>query len=190
MGKIFCIIGKSASGKDTIFKKIKNDKTLNLKGIIEYTTRKKREDEIDGIDYNFISANKFKDFIDRDLFIEYRTYNTNKGKLFYGINKSNIDTINNNYLVITPPKSYFSLKDYFGEEVVIPVYIYVSDDVRLLRSIKRESKEKTPNFSEVCRRFLSDEEDFKEVEDFTKIRNYIIDVCCEEVKNTIIKELK
>ena len=57
MGKIFCLMGKSSSGKDTIFKELNEDKELNLKPIVSYTTRPKRSGECDGVDYNFIEYN-------------------------------------------------------------------------------------------------------------------------------------
>ena len=55
MGKIFCLMGKSSSGKDTIFKKIRDDKELNLKPIVSYTTRPKRTNETNGVEYFFIN---------------------------------------------------------------------------------------------------------------------------------------
>ena len=45
---------------------------------------------------------------------------------------------------------------------MLPIYIEVADAERLERSIKREKKQAYPNFSEVCRRYLADEEDFAE----------------------------
>ena len=45
MGKIFCLMGKSSSGKDTIFKEISNIKELKLNPIVLYTTRPKRTNE-------------------------------------------------------------------------------------------------------------------------------------------------
>ena len=57
MGKIFCLMGKSSSGKDTIFKELNEDKELNLKPIVSYTTRPKRINESDGVEYFFIDKN-------------------------------------------------------------------------------------------------------------------------------------
>ena len=53
MGKIFYILGKSASGKDSIFHELKKDPSLGLKGITMYTTRPRRVDEIDGEDFKY-----------------------------------------------------------------------------------------------------------------------------------------
>ncbi len=58
MGKIFCIMGKSGSGKDTILKEINKVEDLNLKTIVTYTTRPKRNNETDGVEYFFIDKEK------------------------------------------------------------------------------------------------------------------------------------
>ena len=53
MGKIFCVMGKSASGKDTIYNKILQDDSLMLSRIIPYTTRPIRDGETQDKDYHF-----------------------------------------------------------------------------------------------------------------------------------------
>ena len=53
MAKIFFVLGKSCSGKDTIFKKLKEDRELNLNTVTGYTTRPMREGEINGVEYFF-----------------------------------------------------------------------------------------------------------------------------------------
>ena len=62
MGKIFCLMGKSSSGKDTIFKEINEDKDLDLKPIISYTTRPKRINETNGVEYFFINKDDLNKF--------------------------------------------------------------------------------------------------------------------------------
>ena len=55
MGKIFCIMGKSSSGKDSIYRQIMEENELSLKPIIPYTTRPVRMGEKDGREYHFCS---------------------------------------------------------------------------------------------------------------------------------------
>ena len=55
MGKIFYIIGKSATGKDTIYKKLLEKYPGTLKNVVLYTTRPRREGEIDGVTYNYVT---------------------------------------------------------------------------------------------------------------------------------------
>lgn len=74
MGKVFCIMGKSGSGKDTIFKEIIKDNSLNLKKIVGYTTRPKRVEENDGVEYNFIDDDMINKFIQKNKVIELRKY--------------------------------------------------------------------------------------------------------------------
>ncbi|MDO4535562.1 MAG: guanylate kinase [Clostridium perfringens] len=196
MGKIFCIMGKSSSGKDTVFKEITKDNYLNLKKIIGYTTRPKRVEESNGVEYNFITKEKLKDFIDSSKVIELRKYDTINGIWYYGtMDDGQIDLKNNSYIVISTLESYNSFKNYFGKEKVIPLYINVDDGVRLERALRREKAEKNPNYKELCRRFIADSEDFSlenlklsEIEKFY-LNNELL-VCIKEVKEDIAKYIK
>ena len=78
-GKIIIISGFSGSGKGTIVKKLLNENN-NYEISISCTTRKKRDSEIDGKSYFFISKEKFEDMINKDLFLEYAHYVDN----YYG----------------------------------------------------------------------------------------------------------
>lgn len=163
MGRIFCLMGKSSSGKDTIFKKIKDDKDLNLRPIISYTTRPKRVNETDGVEYFFINTDELKNFEKENKVIEQRVYHTVHGDWYYcTINDNQIDLDKNNYLLITTLEAYKSLRDYFGEEKVYPLYINVEDGLRLERAMNREKTQANPNYDELCRRFLADNKDFSD----------------------------
>lgn len=161
MGKIFCLMGKSSSGKDTIFKEINDDKDLDLKPIISYTTRPKRINETNGVEYFFINKDELSKFEKENKVIEKRVYHTVHGEWFYGtINDGQIDLNKNNYILITTLESYKSLRDYFGEDKVFPFYIDIEDGIRLQRALERERRQDKPNYDELCRRFLADNKDF------------------------------
>ena len=64
------------------------------------------------------------------------------------------------YLMINTLEGYEQIRDYFGEEKVVPLYIYVEDGIRLTRALKRERRQKEPKYAEMCRRYLADERDF------------------------------
>ena len=161
MGKIFCLMGKSSSGKDTIFKEINNDKDLDLKPIISYTTRPKRINETNGVEYFFINKDELSKFEKENKVIEKRVYHTVHGEWFYGtINDGQIDLNSNDYILITTLESYKSLRDYFGDDKVFPFYIDIEDGIRLERALERERKQEKPNYDELCRRFLADNQDF------------------------------
>ena len=61
MGKIFYLMGKSSSGKDSLFKKIK-ERIPELKNIILYTTRPIREGEQNGVEYHFEMKINFRNW--------------------------------------------------------------------------------------------------------------------------------
>ena len=191
MGKIFCLMGKSSSGKDTIFKKIRDDKELNLKPIVSYTTRPKRTNETNGVEYFFINEKELNKFEKEDKVIEKRVYHTVHGDWYYcTINDEQIDLESNNYLLITTLESYKSLKDYFGEDKVYPLYIHVEDGIRLQRALDREKNQENPNFDELCRRFLADNRDFsKENLSTLKINEFYTNKELEECINNIKKDI-
>ena len=191
MGKIFCLMGKSSSGKDTIFKKIRDDKELNLKPIVSYTTRPKRTNETNGVEYFFINEKELNKFEKEDKVIEKRVYHTVHGDWYYcTINDEQIDLESNNYLLITTLESYKILKDYFGEDKVYPLYIHVEDGIRLQRALDREKNQENPNFDELCRRFLADNSDFsKENLSTLKINEFYTNKELEECINNIKKDI-
>ena len=191
MGKIFCLMGKSSSGKDTIFKKIRDDKELNLKPIVLYTTRPKRTNETNGVEYFFINEKELNKFEIEDKVIEKRVYHTVHGDWYYcTINDEQIDLESNNYLLITTLESYKSLKDYFGEDKVYPLYIHVEDGIRLQRALDREKNQENPNFDELCRRFLADNRDFsKENLSALEINEFYTNKELEECINNIKKDI-
>ena len=60
MGKIFYIMGKSSSGKDSIYRMLEEDQELGLKRLVIYTTRPIRDGEKNGREYFFTDENKLK----------------------------------------------------------------------------------------------------------------------------------
>lgn len=163
MGKIFYLMGKSSTGKDTMYNRILENKDLNLKPIVLYTTRPIREGEVDGVQYNFTDDVKFKDFLNKGLIIESRTYQTMHGNwIYFTVDDGKIDLDNYSYIAIGTLESYVEFLKYFGEKKVIPIYIEVEDGERLSRALKRELKPENKKFKEMCRRFLADCDDFSE----------------------------
>jgi len=153
MGKIFCFIGKSSSGKDTIFK-IVSDSFKEVKEIVPFTTRPIRDGETEGKEYHFVTDEEFEKMVYDNLVIEFRRYNTVHGIWTYFTASKNIDLENNSYMVINTLDGYNKLKEYYGYDMVVPIYIEVKDDgVRLTRALEREKKQDTPKYEEMCRRF-------------------------------------
>ncbi len=163
MGKLFCIMGKSASGKDSLFKQLMEDESLSLHQIVPYTTRPIRAREVDGREYHFVTIDQFMAMDAAGKVIERRTYQTVAGPWHYfTADDGQIDLSKGSFLLIGTLQAYLKLRDYFGRDKVEPLYIEVEDGDRLERAIRRERKQERPNFAEVCRRFLADTEDFSE----------------------------
>lgn len=162
MGRIYMIIGKSASGKDHIYPRLLEDRSLNLKPLILYTTRPKRSGEKNGREYFFTDEKRLEELRRAGRIIEERVYPTVHGDWYYFTADEGQIKPDENYLTIGTLESFMKMKQYFGKGVIVPLYIESDPYLRLQRSIGRERKQKNPEYKEVCRRFLADEEDFSE----------------------------
>lgn len=186
MSKIFYICGKSSSGKDSLFNEIKRRRP-DLKEIVLYTTRPIREGETDGVEYHFADEKKLKEFQDAGKVIELRAYNTVYGIWkYFTVNDGQICLDKEDYLAIGTLESYSAFRSYFGEQAVVPIYVEVEDGLRLQRALEREREQTQPKYTEMCRRFLADSEDFSEDKLESagikkRFQNLIFEDCAEEV---------
>ena len=163
MGKIYCIMGKSSTGKDTLFKKILGDESLSLKTIVPYTTRPVRAGEKNGVEYFFCDEKKVEELEREGRIIELRAYDTIHGIWkYFTVDDEQTDLDTKDYLAIGTLVSYEKLRDYYGAERIVPIYVEVEDGMRLARALDRERSQIKPNYDEMCRRFLADSADFSE----------------------------
>lgn len=163
MGKLFYIMGKSATGKDHIYRALIADPSLALHPVVLYTTRPKRSGETDGIEYHFIDQETLGSLRDAGRIIEERMYRTVSGPWYYAtVDDGRISLAQENYLTIGTLESWLKIRDYFGPDHVVPLYIETEDGLRLTHALRRERKQAHPNYAELCRRFLADTEDFSE----------------------------
>ena len=191
MAKIFFVLGKSCSGKDTIFKKLKEDRELNLNTVTGYTTRPMREGEINGVEYFFVNNEELEALKNQGKVIECRDYNTVYGVWsYFTVDDGQINLEKGNYLYIGTLESYEQMVRYYGKEVVVPIYVEVETGERLTRAVNRERQQENPKYTELCRRFLADEEDFCE-ENIKKVgikkryENNSLERCIEEIVEDI-----
>lgn len=193
MGKIFYVMGKSSSGKDTIYKHLM-EKNPDFRTVVPYTTRPVREGEKDGVEYFFTDDAHLSVMQEAGRVIEVRSYNTKCGVwTYFTADDGQIDLKEYDYLMIGTLVSYHALKVYFGDERIVPLYIQVEDGERLSRALERERREAVPRYAELCRRFLADEEDFSEQklqEAGIRIRfeNSDLETCLNEIQAFIQKE--
>ena len=163
MAKLFLIMGKSASGKDTLYKDIVSRFGDELGTVVPYTTRPIREGEQEGVEYHFITESEMNAMDEAGKVIEKRCYQTVYGPWYYlTADDGQIDLSRRSSILIVTPAAYGKLRDYFGAEQVVPLYVETEDGLRLARALKRERAQKNPKYEEMCRRFLADAEDFSE----------------------------
>ena len=163
MGKLFCLIGKSASGKDTIYRRLLGDESLGLKPVVTYTTRPKRSGEREGVEYHFTDKAQLETFKSEGKVLEERIYHTVYGDWYYfTADDGQVVLDKHSYVIITTPEALAGITAYYGRKNVVPVYITLDDGERLERALKRERSQENPGYSEMCRRFLADEKDFSE----------------------------
>lgn len=162
MGKIYYIMGKSASGKDSIFKALKK-RIPELHEIVLYTTRPIREDETEGVEYHFVEEEFLRMMQEKKRVIELRAYDTKCGIWkYFTADDGQINLDSFHYIAIGTLESYAAMTAYYGTENVVPIYVEVEDGLRLFRAVERERKQIYPKYAEMCRRFLADSEDFSE----------------------------
>lgn len=167
--KTIILCGKAGSGKNfiinLIFNRYQDQNLLNYLRLD--TTRPPRPSEINEIDYNFLSLGDFQ----RKKYLCKESFTTGEGvnwaQWWYGLPIDSLkeDKIN---IGILSPFSLVSFYNLYPETKIF--YITTDPAIRLNRQMKRETK---PDYSEICRRYLADEKDFKQIETlpFEKIYN-------------------
>jgi len=175
MGKLFCLLGKSGTGKDTLFRNIVNDPELGsaLSPVVPYTTRPKRENEICGVQYHFVTEARMDELERRGEIIEKRQYDTVHGVWHYFTAALEIP-LQRDYVIITTPHGVKKLAKKIGSDNMVIVHLKVDDRARIERTMRREGKQQAPNYAEVRRRYSADEQDFAGV-DFSGFTVFEID---------------
>lgn len=195
--KIIYIMGKSSSGKDTIYNVLKQK--LDMSTYVMYTTRPIRDGEVDGETYNFIEQDEMREYIEgskSESVIEYRTYQTVHGPWTYATINDGQFGSGKDMIMLGTLESYKKIREYFDNKQnvdLLPIYVEVPDNIRLKRAIEREEKEKSPKYVELCRRFIADSKDFSE-ENLQKVgigkrfQNLDLDKCVNEILDYIGRE--
>lgn len=194
MKYLFVITGKSGAGKDSILNCLVEDKELQLNKVIPFTTRPQREGEIDGKDYRFITDEQFKELRDAGKVLESRSYNHTSGVVHYGT-MEDWDMISHNSIMVNTLEGYKSIEKYYkytNSVTVVPFYIRVNNYERLMRSLSRESNNRSDKgVYEFCRRLISDEEDYSEekisklVPEYQIFENVVLESTVSEIKRFI-----
>ena len=109
---------------------------------------------------------------------------------YFTVDDHQVDLLKSSYLIIGTPEAYVNIRDYYGRDLVVPIYIELDDGVRLSRALGRERKQDNPRYEEMCRRFLADSEDFSEDKLMdagidNRFNNEDLDKCIAEIEEFI-----
>lgn len=121
------LIGASASGKTEVAKTLIAKKGFSK--IVTYTTREIRPSEVNGVDYHFVTKEKFLELKNDNFFLETTTYNNN----FYGTPKNDLGL---NKVIILEPNGFKALKE-INDPTIISFYILDSEENRRRHMLER-----------------------------------------------------
>ena len=139
------LVGASATGKTEIVKKLVSD--YGIKKMVTYTTRSKRPNEVDGVDYNFITKEEFLKLKEENKFVETVCYNNN----YYGTLKNDVS---DDKVVILEPSGLESFYSVFPDELMC-VYIHTDKSIREKRMRSRGDSDES-----IAQRLAKDDEIF------------------------------
>lgn len=196
MGKIVCLMGRSSSGKDTIYKKLLEQKQIQLNSIVSYTTRPIRDGEREGVEYHFTDEEGYQKLLRQGSIIEARAYHTCFGIWrYFTVADETVRLEDNSYILIGTLEAYSQIRKFYGADKVVPVMIELDDGVRLQRALDREKAQDHPKYEEMCRRFLADAEDFSKdkieqagIEE--TFYNDELDRCLEKIMAYLLEQLQ
>lgn len=195
MGKIVILMGPSSCGKDTLKYKLLKQNIFDLKEIKLHTTRPKRSNEKDGVEYYFDTEKQMREYEENKSIIERRCYQTEYGPWYYYTTDKNINLKNHNYITLNTLEGYDSYLKHYQKEEIISCLIELEEGLRLERALQREKQNKNPKYDELCRRFLADKKDFSEEElarrmiDYRINNNGSIEESVKEINKILKKEL-
>jgi len=172
----------SGVGKTTLTKKIQQ-KYQSFKISVSHTTRSPRSNEVDGVDYHFISNDEFQKLISENKFYENEKIFEN----FYGTLKKNVDeTLINNDIIFDIDWQGTKQLSKFKNLNLIKIYLTTNNKAELKnRLIKRNQNTE----DEIKKRFDSFDEDIKHWNDYDYIIiNKNLDVCFKQIENIILSK--
>ena len=181
---MFILSSPSGVGKTTITKKLQQ-KYQSFRISVSHTTRLPRSNEINGVDYYFVSHDEFEKLILENKFYEHAKIFEN----YYGTLKSNVDeTILQNDIIFDIDWQGTKQLSRFKNLNLIKIYLITDNKEELKqRLIKRNQNTK----EEVEKRFNSFDEDIKHWNDYDYIIiNKNLDVCFKQIENIILNHKK
>ena len=169
----------SGVGKTTLTKKIQQ-KYQSFKISVSHTTRSPRSNEIDGVDYYFVSEDKFKELIKNNEFYEHAKIFEN----YYGTLKKTVDqTILNNDILFDIDWQGTKQLSKFKNLNLIKIYLITDSKNELKKRLIARNQNST---EEINKRFNSFDEDIKHWKDYDYvIINKNLEVCFKQIEEII-----
>ena len=169
----------SGAGKTTITKKIQQ-KYQSFKISVSHTTRKPRPNEVDGVDYNFVSEKDFKDLINKKEFYEYAKIFEN----YYGTHKKTIDKLSKtNDIIFDIDWQGTKQLSKFKELNLIKIFLIPPDKKELKKRLLTRNQDAK---DEVEKRFKAFDEDVKKWQDYDYILiNENLENCYRQIEKII-----
>ena len=190
--KLVVLCGESGVGKSTV-KDIIVKRGI-LPNAVSATTRQRRESEIEGEDYQFLSREEFLKMGDNDELTEFTSYYIpNEGYVYYGLPKKNVDLTKSPYITILNPNGIQQLFKEINPVDVLVIYIKRNDHDRVMDYLNREKGKDVRKVLENClERYVRDEIDFRDIDllaDYTVENDGNIQDLFQKVVDIIVKEL-
>jgi len=185
------LLGKSATGKDSIARELLRKYEGRLDWVIPYTTRPIRIDERKDVNYHFVSDEKLEELEAAGKVLERRDYETVHGRWsYFTADDGQFDLNRRSVLMVGTPDAFCGLMKTLGRDKLVAILVELDAEERLMRAVWREKKQLCPSYSEVCRRFLADEKDFaperlreKLGSEVYRIYNWDFDACIAQASS-------
>jgi len=149
MNKKIIIVGGSGSGKDYLLKQLIS---RGLKYSPKFTSRPRRSEEVDGVNYNFITNDEFNSLNENNEIKVYQLFNIRGSLWSYGISKQNFDE--NEVFIMTPHEIKMLNEEDLSKSFI--VYLDIDEDIR-----KERISSRNDNNDDVQRRIDADNRDFE-----------------------------
>ena len=174
----------SGAGKTTLTKKLQQ-KFQSLKISVSHTTRQPRSNEIDGVDYHFVTQDKFKELIKNNLFYEHAKIFDN----YYGTLKKNVDnTLKNNDIIFDIDWQGTKQLSKFKNLKFVKIFLTTENKEELE---KRLSKRNQNSREEIQKRLNSYDEDVKHWNDYDYILiNKSLEACFKQIEKIVVNHKK
>ena len=185
-GRIMLVLSSpSGAGKTTLTKKIQQ-KYQNFKISVSHTTRKPRSNEVEGIDYFFVSHDEFtKKILDGDFF-EYAKIFDN----FYGTSKNSVNNLlkNNNNILFDIDWQGTQQLSKFEELHLIKIFLVPPNKKELKKRLIQRNQDKN---EVIVKRLKAYDDDVFHWSDYDHvIINDNLDNCFTQIEKIIIEEKK